>query len=74
MGEGQISAEEKAELIREREMTMVDEQEQLGLTDKPEDMINRNIFDNMYNKISELVSALPFIYFILRPLWLTAQN
>ena len=60
MGEGQISAEEKAELIREREMTMVDEQEQLGLTDKPEDMINRNIFDNMYNKISELVSVFSY--------------
>ena len=42
-------------------MTMVDEQEQLGLTDKPEDKIKRNIFDNMYNKISELVSILPFI-------------
>ena len=48
-------------MIREREMTMVDEQEQLGLTDKPEDKIKRNIFDNMYNKISELVSILPFI-------------
>ena len=54
-------------MLRVRDEAMADEEAQLGLADKPEDKINRNIFDNMYNKISELVSISP-------PFWLFASR
>lgn len=47
--EGGVDAE-----MREADYDQV--QAQLGLQEKPEDKLNRNLFDQMYDKISELVS------------------
>ena len=42
------------ELAAIREATMTIETEQLGINKNVDDHVNRNVFDSMFNKISEL--------------------